>query len=310
MAFKLLIVNYHYFRDEKPSSGIYPVSSAEFISQLDALSRRYIFCGKEEIVKWIKTGYFPDGKFCLITFDDGLREQMEAVEILVRKGIPGIFFVPVGPYLDHAALPVHKLHFVRSVLPDDEVYSLVEKHSTIASYAFDREKLSAQYRYDNEKARRLKYFMNFVLSPDESDSLTHQLFLQVMDDEKQFATRLYMQEGDLVNLSRKNMLGSHGTRHKPLATLSSSQAKHDIAESIKYLEELTQSTIDAFAYPYGSKAAVPADASEQFAGTSIEFAFTMFRGLNTEKEMMERFFLKRVDTNDAPGGKSPLPEFQ
>lgn len=308
MAFKLLIVNYHYFRTGKPVSGIYPVTPDEFKSQLEALSRQFRFCAQEDIVRWLSVNEFPDQSYCLITFDDGLAEQMAAAEILRSKGIPGIFFIPVKPYLDGTVLAVHKLHYIRSILADEDLFNILLRTSDIENYAFDETALNLQYRYDNPLAQKIKFYLNFALSLDESEKLIDKVFNQIESDEEAFARKLYMEPGHLKDLASLNMLGSHGTRHRPLATLPSEEIRKDIDQSLSFLQQVTGTEVRSFAYPYGSQAAVNDEAAIALETTSVRFALTMFRGINTSTDFMRPYLLRRVDTHDAPGGKRPLPD--
>jgi hypothetical protein len=77
---------------------------------------------------------------------------------------------------------------------------------------------------------------------------------------------------------------------------------------VSYLEEITGAPIQSFSYPFGSTAAVNDSVARQVHEINLKFAVTMFRGINSEADLTNPFLLKRVDTNDAPGGKKPLKE--
>ena len=55
---QILTVNYHYIRDIKPKTGIYPRTLAEFKSQIDELGRYYEFVSQEELIKIIGDSNF------------------------------------------------------------------------------------------------------------------------------------------------------------------------------------------------------------------------------------------------------------
>lgn len=50
---ELLIVNFHYFREEMYSSGIYPVSRQRLLYQVEELSKTYAFLSQDELVRII-----------------------------------------------------------------------------------------------------------------------------------------------------------------------------------------------------------------------------------------------------------------
>lgn len=306
--FQLLIVNFHYFREDKYASGIYPVSKKSFLNQLSILSKSFTFCSEQEIVDWINLQKFPSGKYCLLTFDDGLAEQMQAFEVLLKKGIPAVFYVPAAPYMSNVTLPVHKLHYVRSIMSDEKLYGYLETNPLFNSYPFPESLLNTQYRYDNDKAKRIKYFLNFVLTQSQADEVIGGIFSECVLDEDTFRKQLYMSEDHLELLASYQMLGSHGKDHRPLASLTAEASKNDIVESLRFFKRYGKFDIRSFSYPYGSRVAVNNEVAKQVAETSVQFALTMFRGVNSEEDLRSRFLLKRLDTNDAPGGKSPLKD--
>jgi len=306
---KLLIVNFHYFREETYSSGIYPVSSENLCRQVDELAKHYTFISQNELAEIITTKNYPNKSFCLITFDDGLKEQMAAFELLKEKGIPSVYYVATSAIQNHKVLNVHKLHYLRTRVADEDLYSLLDEKYAIGKVAFDMEALANQYRYDNDTARKVKYFLNFVLDEKQKEEATNLFFTSLVDDEAAFASQLYMNESDLKILAGAGALGSHGYAHIPLATASFETAKADIQQSISYLEDVTGMPVVSFSYPYGGKAAVNASLAPAFEGTNIKFGLTMWRGSNNNEDLNNPLFLRRIDTKDAPGGKDNSVEY-
>lgn len=306
---KLLAVNYHYFRELKYDSGIYPLSKAALNKQIDELSRHYQFVSQSDIVNWIERGLYPNGNFCIITMDDGLKEQKSPFEWLIEKGIPSILYVPVKPVKEKKVLPVHQLHYLRTKTSDDELFDILDATYKLGSIEFDETAISAQYRYDRLKAQKVKYYLNFILNEKERSNIIQELFRKLVSDEKTFANNLYFDESDLKVISGLGCLGAHGFAHIPLAQTTLITARQDIHDSVIWLEEVTKQPIYSFSYPYGSKTAVNDSLATLFKGTQICFAFTMWRGWNTKDQLARPLFLNRVDTNDAPGGKNLSIQF-
>jgi peptidoglycan/xylan/chitin deacetylase (PgdA/CDA1 family) len=305
---KLLIVNFHYFRSEVPRAGIYPIKPVEFEKQLEVLGKVFSFCSQADILRWLKEEKYPDGNCCLLTFDDGLREQQQAIDILKRKGIPAIFYIPVGPYKNGKVLAVHKLHHIRSLISDNDFLLLLREYGGMPDAETLKSKARVQYQYDDDVSGVIKYFLNFTLSAHDSEALIGQLFSSFVGDESTFKQHFYFTIDELKRISSDGMLGSHGTAHKPLTALSGEEMKRDIIDSVSYLEEITGARIESFSYPFGSAAAVNDTVARQVHEINLKFAVTMFRGINSEADLTNPFMLKRVDTNDAPGGKKPLKE--
>jgi len=52
---ELLVLNYHYFREVKYKSGIYPISEDEFIKQVEYLDSHYKIISQEELREIVKS---------------------------------------------------------------------------------------------------------------------------------------------------------------------------------------------------------------------------------------------------------------
>lgn len=306
---KLLAVNFHYFREETYSGGIYPVSKAKLNSQINELAKYYTFISQDELAAIISNKSYSNQNYCVLTIDDGLKEQMEAFNFLREKGIPSILYVPTNPIKNKQVLNVHKLHYVRSKMTDEDLFDILDEKYVISKVNFDDAALANQYRYDGEISRKVKFFLNFILSEERKEEAINYFFSSLVSDEEAFATQLYMSQDNLKTLAHYGALGSHGAAHIPLATKSLKEARTDVDSSLNYLEAITGKPVVSFSYPYGGKNAVNTDLGSVFSNTSIQFAFTMWRGVNSKENLVSPLFLQRVDTNDAPGGKNNSKEY-
>lgn len=300
---ELLVVNFHYLREEVYNSGIYPVSRQRLLNQVEELSKTYAFVSPNEVVQVIKAGRFPRKRFCLLTFDDGLKEQMDAFHLLRSKGIPSVFYVPTNPIASATVLDVHQLHHVRTRYTDEELFEMLDEAYDISHHRFDEESVTTQYRYDSELSRKVKYFLNFELNEEERKRFVKSVFSRLVRDQVSFSRSLYMDIDDLRTLAAAGALGSHSSSHRPLAQLSAEEARRDILESLDFLKANTGSRVSSFSYPYGGLSAVSEELGEILKDCGLTFALTMVRGVNVNSDFQRPFFLKRVDTNDAPGGK-------
>jgi len=305
---RLLIVNFHYIRDIKYNNGIYPRSLKELSLQIDELSKYYTFISKEELEYKIINKKYDQNNYCLITFDDGLKEQMDAFEFLCSKGIPAIFYVTTSSIRNNTVVDVHKLHYIRSKMDDNIIYNYICKNIDDSIIRYPKN-LNDLYRYDKTETKKLKYLLNFILSPTIKDKLISTLLNQLID-EQVLSKELYMNKNDILKLSKFNSIGTHCDLHLPLATLTKEEIKKDINDSIDFLEnECNCDKITTISYPYGGPKAVSSKVIETVKEFNFTFGLTMFRGINTEKDFQEPLLLKRIDTNDAPGGKLDSKEY-
>jgi len=300
---RLLIVNYHYIRDDKPKAGIYPLSTAEFQAQVEVLGRFYRFTSQEELFGMVDSDSFPNDNLCLLTFDDSLAEQWTALDVLAGLSISALCFATTDSIVNRRAHDVHKLHHVFSATPEDKLLEILNGEFGIGEEQVDQAILDKEYRYDSATMRRVKFILNYRLSDDARRIAVDRLFAEIEPDEKMFSDTLYMTAEQLATLGRRGMLGTHGRSHRPLAILPPADMHDEIAGSKKVLESITGSAIRSISYPYGGPAAVSPQVASVARDAGIRFGFTMFRGVNDEHDLRDGLMLKRVDTNDAPGGK-------
>jgi peptidoglycan/xylan/chitin deacetylase (PgdA/CDA1 family) len=298
----LLIVNFHYYSNKIYSSGIYPISPINFTNQVKALSKTYNFVGQKKVSSWIKNGERPVGNYCLLTFDDGLKQQMNAFNWLMENEVPAIFYVPAKPFVEKTILDVHKLHLIRTKTNDTDLLKVINHSFDIKFSNQNALEAKNQYRYDSVNSQKLKYILNFIIPGKEKKELIDNYFVKIFGNEEEFCNSFYMDENDVKLISNKGMLGNHGYAHMPLATLSINDAKEDVSRSTNYFEKLTQNKLISFSYPYGGKSAVNQCVADIIKTQEYDFGLTMHRGINDSLE--QPFLLKRIDTNDAPGGKN------
>jgi peptidoglycan/xylan/chitin deacetylase (PgdA/CDA1 family) len=305
---KLLVVNFHYIRDEIYTNGIYPRSPKQFSAQLDVLAKYYNFISQQQLADIITSRKFPAKSYCLITFDDGLKEQMDALDILDKKGVPAVFYVCTNPIKSSNVLDVHKLHYIRSKLDDADLYKILEATIDFSEVIYP-DNINELYRYDALETKKIKYLLNFILDEKKKHNVINKLSADLFD-EAEYSKQLYMSQADIIKLDRLGYLGTHCDNHLPLATLSDSAIKDDIQGSVNYLQHICGTKqITSISYPYGGPKAVSRNVADIAEGFGFSFGLTMFRGVNQNTDLENPLLLKRIDTNDAPGGKNNSIEF-
>lgn len=294
----LLAVNHHYYRDKGPGQGIYPTSPrvmAENIARLQ--SQGWSFGGEPAIHEYLAGA--TDGRRCVITLDDGLKEQMACLVKLESLGVPALFFVSTAPVIEGRVLDVHKLHMIRAIMQDEMLRERLEQRFGMDTYVFDDAVLAVQYRYDKPVSARVKYFLNFVLGPSERDAFTGDLFEELYGNEREAAKTLYMSRDDWRILAAKGYLGTHGHRHVPLAMLDAQMMHDDIRASREILREATGHNVSGISYPFGGKTAVSEAVFEASLAQGLTYGFTMQRGVNQiPAPVGAAMQLQRIDVND------------
>jgi peptidoglycan/xylan/chitin deacetylase (PgdA/CDA1 family) len=246
----------------------------------------------------------------LVTFDDGLREQVEyALPVLDALGIPALFFVNTGPIAKHVISPVHQIHLLRACMPPAEFCALLHaearRQGLEVSWGVEPAEAAASYPWDPPETAQLKFFLNHTLASDVRNALIAPCFRQVVgDDEGAISRALYMDIEQLHALGARGYLGTHGDRHLVLGRLSRGVARHDIQISLDRLGSWTGVRPFALSYPCGSSESSTLDAGTLAADLGIELAFTSERAANFD--LNQSMYLARFNCNDLPGGARPL----
>lgn len=303
----LLAVNFHYIRHhfDAPFASIFGCTPQGFKQALEALALEGTFVSCEEIVAAIENKSSLPEQAIVITFDDGLKEQIDlALPILDQMGIPAIFFVNTQSVVEPVVQNVHKIHLVRSQLSPQKVTEALHEmyEALFVKYDQDEIRLKAidHYKYDQEDAAILKYKMNFILSSDQVEQVINKLFLVHFGSEESVHQNLYMTKPQLISLANRGYLGSHGHTHVPTGLMQDEKKIQEVVLSQSILTNLTASPIKAFSFPYGSMESA-ANMEPLLTQAGYKFAFTMERAVN--HHLKSPFAFSRIDNNDAPGGK-------
>lgn len=293
----LLAVNHHYFRTTSTGMGIYPTTPEQLTTSVHKIRSAGWRVGDQYDIKSYIAGETSEDKICIITFDDGLKEQLKAVKLLQDLGASAICFVPTSPLVEKRVLDVHKLQMIRSVTDDGALAAYLDKEFGFHKHEFDQKLLEIQYRYDNPLSRRVKYFINFSLTSEQREEWVSKLFFQIFGDEKSAADNLYMNKRDVQLLGSQGLMGSHGHSHVPMAKCSANDLTNELQRASEILRDLSNVRPIGVSYPYGGKSAVSNDVFSVATEVGYEYGFTMERGVNLWKESSPMAY-KRIDTND------------
>jgi peptidoglycan/xylan/chitin deacetylase (PgdA/CDA1 family) len=308
----LIVVNYHYVRPrfEHRFPGIHGVTVSALEAQLRLLGMVGEFVSASQLRDAVRGSATLPARALLLTFDDGLREQVEyALPVLDALGIPALFFVNTGPIAARVVSPVHKTHLLRAQMPPGDFWALVHtearRQGLEISWDVDPAEAAANYAWDPPQTAQLKFFLNHILAPDVRDALLAPCFRQVFgDDEAAISSVLYMEIEQLCALGARDYLGTHGDRHLVLGRVSRAVARHDIQTSLDRLISWTGVRPFALSYPCGSSVSATLDGAAAAADLGIELAFTCERAANFD--LSRSLYLARFNCNDLPGGAHPL----
>jgi peptidoglycan/xylan/chitin deacetylase (PgdA/CDA1 family) len=219
--------------------GVVPASAPALAAQLRYLARHFKVISLEAMVDRLTNRSFLLTNEIVLTFDDGLRNNLTVVYPILRElQLPATFFVcpaliESGTWLwNHEMrcrlqkLAASKLAEMRMKLlaPDTSVDGIVEWMKTLRL---------PQRRQAEATIRQA--------SPNFRPTASHRAAFDLMDWD------------DLLSLHRDLItVGSHTLSHPILTTLSAQEIESELVESRRCLEQRLQRTVDFFCYPNGA----------------------------------------------------------
>jgi peptidoglycan/xylan/chitin deacetylase (PgdA/CDA1 family) len=252
-----ILVMYHYVRDPD-EDGLASCSVADFEGQVEHLLRHYEPLEPDALLAAVRERTpIPDG--FVLTFDDGTRDHWDnALPVLERHGLHGIF-APIGlPYLDGRIPFVQKNQFVRGRLgeeglPDAYLAAAAELAPDLDVAGIMAAAPIGDYRRGTEKYLRFKYASNRLIPRDLSERVLDRLFHEhVSPDEAGFIRELYVSTDEIVELRRRgHTIACHSISHPSLPQLEEDEQEREIAGSVDWLEGLLGERPAWFNYPYG-----------------------------------------------------------
>ena len=258
---KCLAVMYHYVRDRNcgPEDGIQGLTSAEFEAQIDALSADLTPIDWTTFVGW-RNGetIIPDASL-LLTFDDGLSDHAEVVApILESHSLHGIFFVSTAVLVHQRMDTAHQIHLLISRLGDralsisvDEWLSANEPAVRLETSA-DSTEAQRVYHYESPQRAELKYLLTRLLPTEIRRKLIDELFEYYVGDNREYASRWYMQWDQLADLQGAgHTIGGHSHNHLPYTLLTTAEQSDDMSRCASAITKRLGRRHRPFSYPYG-----------------------------------------------------------
>lgn len=288
-----LAIMYHYVRERSGWSGIHPLIPKDFEKQIEEISKYYEIVSPDDLGK---KGGKPK---CVISFDDGTKDQYtNAFEVLKKKGIPGYFTVMSGP-LVHNEIPIfHLVHKVLSMYSDEEIWNDLNEQFKL----IDIESKSAYYSYETDLFRRYnKYVLNFYLNEQQSRQFLEERVIASFGSKKDFIESFYITKDEFIQIKSSGMsIGVHCVNHRPYNGDPITYFESEIAPCEKFIREELKITPRWYTPAFGG--------GEKYKEMILELepilknngfvgAFTTIQGFN---DGLSNFWLNRYDCINVP----------
>jgi peptidoglycan/xylan/chitin deacetylase (PgdA/CDA1 family) len=295
----LLALNYHRVGD--PEAGGYDpalveATAAEFDAQIGLLKKRFDVVSLAEAQDLAADPNRLRRTHVLITFDDGYRDNHDvALPILRAHGVPAAFFLATGFVGTHRVPWWDQIGFM---LRSTRRTSIQLGYPRPVSYD-----LSALPR-----SRVIREVLRLYKHPDTTDP--ERLLKEIetaceVSRPAEAAEPLFMTWDEARDLVAAGMgIGSHTHRHELLAKLTPAEQLEELRRSRAIIQEKLGITVDALAYPVGSRESFSEVTLRCLREAGYRTAFSYYGGINVPPAVAP------LDVARIPVDRSSLPLFR
>jgi peptidoglycan/xylan/chitin deacetylase (PgdA/CDA1 family) len=237
---RLSVLIFHRVRAQPDALFPEELTAEGFAAVCGWLSRWFNVLPLDEAVERLRDGRLP-ARAAALSFDDGYADNHDvALPVLRRAGLPCTFFVSSG-FIDGGRMwndtVIEALRHTRAAtLALDDVLPGV---GTLPCSTAGERRAAAE-----QVIGHVKY-----LEPDERLARVESVARRA---EVELPTDLMLTSAQLRALRKAGMqIGAHTVSHPILARLPAEQARHEIVEGRRHLEDVLGEAVSLFAYPNG-----------------------------------------------------------
>jgi peptidoglycan/xylan/chitin deacetylase (PgdA/CDA1 family) len=307
---KAVVLMYHRVlsSEERRRTASHPgivVDRDTFARQMHVLKRRFVVLSVDEFAARMQRRLPFDNSSCLITFDDGWRDNFtNALPILRELRLPALIFLPVSyigrrrlfwqEMLTH--LLVRVVHEVRQApVRQDRFRALLAPVGleSVINLTDDDPRLSIIGAVGTRKMVPASVLEKL------SAALAAELgvALDELDD-----TDSFMDWTQVAAMAQQGVaFGGHGAEHYLLTEVPADQAQADIRTSKEVIDRTFAGTVPTFSYPNGSWSP---ELAERVKCSGYRLAFTTNPGLVTCNDHM--YTIRRVNIHEDVTDTTPM----
>lgn len=313
-ARKLKAVMYHYVRPSSIDGCHFRyLHLDDFKAQLNYFSQNFNPISAVDFLRSVEQAILIKNSIVL-TFDDGLDEHERYVLPALKKyKMWGIFYIPTGPYITGKLLDVHRIHVLIGQLGPAEVLMRLRNFITPdmlkADYVCQFNDIAYVRQTNDSATTEVKKILNYFLRRDCREEVLDHLMGGLCLDEREFVKKFYLTSLQIKNLVNAGMqIGSHGTSHAIMSTLTEDEQKREIAESVEYLEGIVgKGIVNSFCYPYGGFHSFNKLTEKLIIKQGCKFAFNVeWRDIDMNDLKNRPTALPRYDCNQFDFGTSTV----
>ena len=233
------LLMFHEVQDEVPvglTGGISPRFFDDLLTWLRA--QGWTFVSLNHVLRWQARS---SERFVCLTFDDGYRDFLiSALPILERHGVPFILYIPTA-----------------AITRDLYAWWLGLRELLLKKDVVDIDAMGARFTCSDlvHKIKAYRTITSWVRQDYRREFALESTFAAAGISLRDLNERYYLSERALKALSRHPLatIGGHTSSHAALSTLELDEARSEIVENRRFLENLVQKPVVDLAYPYGDE---------------------------------------------------------
>jgi peptidoglycan/xylan/chitin deacetylase (PgdA/CDA1 family) len=319
MRRRAVVLMYHRVltAEERGRTASHPalvVDAATFAIQMSVLSRRFTVLGVDELAGRMERGEPLPDRSCLITFDDGWRDNYtNALPVLRRHRLPALIFLPVNfigrrrlfwqEAVTHALVrAVGELSRAPARRPALEAvlapFGLTGVLDIEADdpRAFVIDAITALKGVEPAAVDRLVQEINTALASGDPPAQAAGPPVEPSEIDG------FMSWDEVDEMARAGVaFGGHGAEHRLLTMVSPEDVESEIRESKAVVEARFPSTAPTFSYPNGY---LTREIAARVKSAGYRLAFTTSRGFVSSND--DRFVVRRLNIHEAVTNTAPL----
>lgn len=239
---EVIILLYHRVGPPKNVWSSLPIPIQEFERQVRYLCQAYEIMPLNKLVQYTQEGKALPSKTAIITFDDGYKDNyLYAYPILRKHSMPATIFLTTGHigtgslfWWDKVGYVIHSTALETFRIDGLGVYALNPASSRLKAISSIKERLKR-------------------ISEEEKDLLIKKLLETLgVDIPADLGRKLVLSWEEVREMSNGGIdFGAHSVTHSILTKLPPKQAKYEIIQSKRDIEEKLGQVVTAFSYPDG-----------------------------------------------------------
>lgn len=296
----LLVLTYHRVSNEADNDDPLKVSKGCFDKQIKYLKNNYTIVSGSDLYEAIESGNQLPDNACLITFDDGWRDNYtRAFPILKKHAVPALIFISTNFISSNKIFWHEKIQYILRVAP------IICKENTL-EFMVDKwpDEIIAQiYRIISRSNKKRSHGINVLISelkmfdPVQISNLIVELEKNISSPIEE--DRLMLTWEEILEMSENNIeFGSHTQNHVILTQVKKEEVYKELEGSRNILEKKIGKRVSFLSYPNGNYDDYVLDVTRL---TGYLSAFTCVSGINESLNEVYEIKRKHIRENFSSG---------